>query len=177
MLKGKSAIVTGSTSGIGRAIARGLAGVGCNVMLNGFGDADAIEETRAAMEREHGVRALYSNADMTQPPAIHKMVDEAITAFGVVDIVVNNAGIQHVAPLEEFPREKWDTILAINLSSAFHTTQAALPAMKSQHWGRIINIDSAHGLVASPYKAAYVAAKHGLLGLTKVIALETAEYG
>lgn len=177
MLKGKSAIVTGSTSGIGLAIARGLAGVGCNVMLNGFGDADAIEETRAAMEREHGVRALYSNADMTQPPAIHKMVDEAITAFGVVDIVVNNAGIQYVAPLEEFPREKWDTILAINLSSAFHTTQAALPAMKSQRWGRIINIDSAHGLVASPYKAAYVAAKHGLLGLTKVIALETAEYG
>ena len=177
MLKGKSAIVTGSTSGIGLAIARGLVGAGCNVMLNGFGDADAIEDTRAAMEREHGVRALYSNADMTQPPAIHKMVDEAITAFGVVDIVVNNAGIQHVAPLEEFPREKWDTILAINLSSAFHTAQAALPAMKSQHWGRIINIDSAHGLVASPYKAAYVAAKHGLLGLTKVIALETAEYG
>jgi 3-hydroxybutyrate dehydrogenase len=177
MLKGKSAIVTGSTSGIGLAIARGLVGAGCNVMLNGFGDADAIEETRAAMEREHGVRALYSNADMTQPPAIHKMVDEAITAFGVVDIVVNNAGIQHVAPLEEFPREKWDAILAINLSSAFHTAQAALPAMKSQHWGRIINIDSAHGLVASPYKAAYVAAKHGLLGLTKVIALETAEYG
>lgn len=177
MLKGKSAIVTGSTSGIGLAIARGLVGAGCNVMLNGFGDADAIEETRAAMEREHGVRALYSNADMTQPPAIHKMVDEAITAFGAVDIIVNNAGIQHVAPLEEFPREKWDAILAINLSSAFHTAQAALPAMKSQHWGRIINIDSAHGLVASPYKAAYVAAKHGLLGLTKVIALETAEYG
>jgi 3-hydroxybutyrate dehydrogenase len=177
MLKGKSAIVTGSTSGIGLAIARGLVGAGCNVMLNGFGDADAIEDTRAAMEREHGVRALYSNADMTQPPAIHKMVDEAITAFGAVDIIVNNAGIQHVAPLEEFPREKWDAILAINLSSAFHTAQAALPAMKSQHWGRIINIDSAHGLVASPYKAAYVAAKHGLLGLTKVIALETAEYG
>jgi 3-hydroxybutyrate dehydrogenase len=177
MLKGKSAIVTGSTSGIGLAIARGLVGAGCNVMLNGFGDADAIEQTRAAMEREHGVRALYSNADMTQPPAIHKMVDEAITAFGAVDIIVNNAGIQHVAPLEEFPREKWDAILAINLSSAFHTAQAALPAMKSQHWGRIINIDSAHGLVASPYKAAYVAAKHGLLGLTKVIALETAEYG
>jgi 3-hydroxybutyrate dehydrogenase len=177
MLKGKSAIVTGSTSGIGLAIARGLVGAGCNVMLNGFGDADAIEETRAAMEREHGVRALYSNADMTQPPAIHKMVDEAITAFGAVDIIVNNAGIQHVAPLEEFPREKWDAILAINLSSAFHTAQAALPAMKSQRWGRIINIDSAHGLVASPYKAAYVAAKHGLLGLTKVIALETAEYG
>jgi 3-hydroxybutyrate dehydrogenase len=177
MLKGKSAIVTGSTSGIGLAIARGLVGAGCNVMLNGFGDADAIEDTRAAMEREHGVRALYSNADMTQPPAIHKMVDEAITAFGAVDIIVNNAGIQHVAPLEEFPREKWDAILAINLSSAFHTAQAALPAMKSQQWGRIINIDSAHGLVASPYKAAYVAAKHGLLGLTKVIALETAEYG
>jgi 3-hydroxybutyrate dehydrogenase len=177
MLKGKSAIVTGSTSGIGLAIARGLVGAGCNVMLNGFGDAGAIEDTRAAMEREHGVRALYSNADMTQPPAIHKMVDEAITAFGAVDIIVNNAGIQHVAPLEEFPREKWDAILAINLSSAFHTAQAALPAMKSQHWGRIINIDSAHGLVASPYKAAYVAAKHGLLGLTKVIALETAEYG
>jgi 3-hydroxybutyrate dehydrogenase len=177
MLKGKSAIVTGSTSGIGLAIARGLVGAGCNVMLNGFGDVDAIEDTRAAMEREHHVRALYSNADMTQPPAIHKMVDEAITAFGAVDIIVNNAGIQHVAPLEEFPREKWDAILAINLSSAFHTAQAALPAMKSQHWGRIINIDSAHGLVASPYKAAYVAAKHGLLGLTKVIALETAEYG
>ncbi len=177
MPKSKSAIVTGSTSGIGLAIARALAGTGCNIMLNGFGDAETIEDMRAAMEREHGNRALYSNADMTQPSSIHKMVDEAISTFGAVDIVVNNAGIQHVAPLEEFPSEKWDAIVAINLSSAFHTTQAALPAMKSRHWGRIINMGSAHGLVASPYKAAYVAAKHGLLGLTKVIALETAEHG
>src|ERR671919_1042644 len=176
MLNGRSAIVTGSTSGIGLAIARGLAEAGCNLMLNGFGDADEIERLRARLEAEHGIRALYSAADMTRPGQIAAMVEEA-AEFGGIDILVNNAGIQHVAPIEDFPPEKWNAILAINLSSAFHTTRAVLPAMKARGWGRIINIASAHALVASPFKSAYVAAKHGLLGLTKTVALETAEHG
>ena len=177
MLRGKSAIVTGSTSGIGLAIAHALAEAGCNVMLNGFGDTDAIEDLRSAIETEHQVRALYSGADMTKPDEIAGLAEEATAGFGTLDILVNNAGIQHVAPIDEFPPEKWDTILAINLSSSFHTTRAVLPGMKANGWGRIINIASAHGLVASPYKAAYVAAKHGLVGLTKVVALEVAEQG
>ncbi len=177
MLRGKSAIVTGSTSGIGLAIAHALAEAGCNVMLNGFGDTDAIEELRTAIETEHQVRALYSGADMTKPNEIAGLAEEATAAFGTLDILVNNAGIQHVAPIDEFPPEKWDAILAINLSSSFHTTRAVLPGMKANGWGRIINIASAHGLVASPYKAAYVAAKHGLVGLTKAVALEVAEQG
>jgi 3-hydroxybutyrate dehydrogenase len=176
MLNGRSAIVTGSTSGIGLAIARSLAGAGCNVMLHGFGDADEIETLRAYLEAEHGIRALYSTADMMRPGQIAAMVEEA-AEFGGIDILVNNAGIQHVAPIEEFPAEKWNAILAVNLSSAFHTTRAVLPAMKARGWGRIINIASAHALVASPFKSAYVAAKHGLLGLTKVVALEAAESG
>ncbi len=177
MLRGKSAIVTGSTSGIGLAIAHALAEAGCNVMLNGFGNADAIEGLRTAIETAHQVRALYSGADMTEPDEIAGLAEEATAAFGTLDILVNNAGIQHVAPIDEFPPEKWDSILAINLSSSFHTTRAVLPGMKANGWGRIINIASAHGLVASPYKAAYVAAKHGLVGLTKVVALEVAEQG
>ena len=176
MLNGRSAIVTGSPSGIGLAIARSLARAGCNVMLNGFGDADEIETMRARLEREHGIRALYSAADMTRPGQIAAMVEEA-AEFGGIDILVNNAGVQHVAPIDEFPPEKWNLILAVNLSSAFHTTRAVLPAMRARGWGRIINIASAHALVASPFKSAYVAAKHGLLGLTKVIALEAAEGG
>jgi 3-hydroxybutyrate dehydrogenase len=145
-------------------------------MLNGFGDADEIETLRARLEAEHGIRALYSAADMMRPGQIAAMVEEA-AGFGGIDILVNNAGIQHVAPIEEFPAEKWNAILAINLSSAFHTTRLVLPAMKARRWGRIINIASAHALVASPFKSAYVAAKHGLLGLTKVVALEAAESG
>ncbi len=171
----KSAIVTGSTSGIGLAIAQHLAGAGYNVMLNGFGDAAEIEQNRAAIESEHGVQALYSGANMLKPAEIYQMVDEAKTAFGHVDILVNNAGIQHVAPIDEFPAEKWDAILGINLSSAFHTIKAVIPMMKENGWGRVINLASAHGLIASPYKSAYVAAKHGMLGLTKVVALEVAQ--
>lgn len=177
MLKAKSAVITGSTSGIGLAIARALAGAGCDVMLNGFGDAAEIEAVRHGIEREHGVRARYSGADMTQPAQISAMIEDTAGAFGGVDILVNNAGIQFVAPIDEFPVEKWDAIIAIDLSSAFHTTRAALPKMKANGWGRIINIASAHGLVASPYKSAYVAAKHGVVGLTKTIALEVAEEG
>jgi 3-hydroxybutyrate dehydrogenase len=177
MLKGKSAIVTGSTSGIGLGIAQALAKAGCDVMLNGFGDAREIEKQRTDLEAKHKVRVVYSRADMTRPAEIERMAQEANTAFGSVDILVNNAGIQHVAPIDEFPPEKWDAIIAINLSSAFHTTRALLPGMKAKRWGRIVNIASAHALVASPYKSAYVAAKHGLLGLTKTIALEVAEQG
>jgi 3-hydroxybutyrate dehydrogenase len=177
MLKGKSAIVTGSTSGIGLGIAQALAGHGANVMLNGFGHAEEIKSIRSRLEREHSVSVVYSGADMLRPAQIHTMVAEAAQIFGAVDIVVNNAGIQHVAPVDEFPPEKWDAILAINLSSAFHTIRAALPGMKARGWGRIVNIASAHGLVASPFKSAYVAAKHGLVGLTKTVALETAGKG
>ncbi len=176
-LHGKSAVVTGSTSGIGLAIADALAEAGCNVMLNGLGDAGEIELLRSHMESQYRVRVLYSDADMTRPDKIAGLVHEATAVFGTVDVLVNNAGIQHVAPIDEFPREKWDAILAINLSSSFHTTRAALPGMKAKHWGRIINIASAHGLVASPYKAAYVAAKHGLVGFTKVVTLEVAQQG
>lgn len=176
MLKGKSAIITGSTSGIGLAYAQALAEQGVDVMINGFGEAAAIETERAQLEGK-GVRALYSGADMTRPAEIADMVREAEAAFGKVDILINNAGIQYVSPIEEFPIEKWDAILAINLSSAFHTLRAALPGMKARKWGRVINTASAHALVASPYKAAYVAAKHGIAGLTKTAALETAEYG
>jgi 3-hydroxybutyrate dehydrogenase len=177
MLAEKSALITGSTSGIGLAIARALAEAGCNITLNGFGNADEIESLRCGIEEEYSVCAQYSAADMTKPGEIKTMIKKALTAFGGVDILVNNAGIQHVAPIDEFPVEKWDAIIAIDLSSAFHTTHAALPAMKAKRWGRIINIASAHGLVASPFKSAYVAAKHGVVGLTKVIALEVAEQG
>jgi len=177
MAKAKAAVVTGSTSGIGLGIARALAREGTNVMLNGFGDAAEIEKTRGEVERQCGVRALYSAADMTKPAEIAEMIRTAEQAFGGVDILVNNAGIQHVAPVEEFPIEKWDQILAINLSAAFHTIRAALPGMKARKWGRIINTASAHSLVASPFKSAYVTAKHGLAGLTKTVALEVATFG
>ena len=176
-LAGKSAVITGSTSGIGKAIAERFAIEGANVMLNGLGDAGEIERLRAGLAKEHGVKVLYSAADMSKPAEIAAMVQEAVKAFGRVDILVNNAGIQHVAPVDEFPIEKWDAIIAINLSSAFHATRAALPGMKQAKWGRVINIASAHGLVASPYKSAYVAAKHGIVGFTKTVALEVAEQG
>jgi 3-hydroxybutyrate dehydrogenase len=177
MAKAKAAVVTGSTSGIGLGIARALAREGTNVMLNGFGDAGEIEKTRAEVERQCGVRALYSPADMTKPAEIAEMIRTTEQAFGGVDILVNNAGIQHVAPVDEFPIEKWDQIIAINLCAAFHTIRAALPGMKVRKWGRIINTGSAHSLVASPFKSAYVTAKHGLAGLTKTVALEVATSG
>jgi 3-hydroxybutyrate dehydrogenase len=176
MLRGKSAVVTGSTSGIGLGIARALAAQGANLMLNGFGDAEPIERLRAELAG-HGANAMYSAADMSRPAEIEAMMAQAEQAFGAVDILVNNAGIQHVAAVDEFPLEKWDLILAINLSSAFHTTRMALPGMKRRGWGRIVNIASAHGLVASPFKSAYIAAKHGLVGFTKTVALETAQQG
>jgi 3-hydroxybutyrate dehydrogenase len=177
MLKSKTAVVTGSTSGIGLGIARTFAENGANVVLNGFGDKTEIEKTRAAIAAEFGVEALYSPADMTKPAEIADMIKTAEKTFGAVDILVNNAGIQHVSPIEEFPIDKWDTIIGINLSSAFHTIRAAVPGMKAKKWGRIINTASAHSLVASPFKAAYVAAKHGLTGLTKTVALELATFG
>ncbi len=177
MTQGKNAIVTGSTSGIGLGIAEAFAGAGMNVMLNGFGDATEVEATRAGLADEHDVQVAYNGADMTKPDEIAALVDQANAEFGQVDVVVNNAGIQHVTPVEEFPIEKWDAILAINLSSAFHTTRLTLAGMKQRGWGRIINLASAHGLVASPFKSAYVAAKHGMLGLTKTVALEAAEHG
>jgi 3-hydroxybutyrate dehydrogenase len=177
MLNGKNAIVTGSTSGIGLEIAHGLAKQGARVMLNGFGDEQEIEKTRLTMSEAYNVDVLYNGADMSKPDEIYAMVDQAGTAFGSVDILVNNAGIQHTAAIEEFPVEKWDTIIAINLSSNFHTIRAVMSGMKKRNWGRIVNIASAHGLVASVTKAAYVAAKHGVVGLTKVVALETATTG
>ena len=177
MLAGKTAIVTGSTSGIGLGIAHALAGAGANIVLNGFGDEKAIEETRATLSRDHNVGVAYSGADISKPDDIAEMIDLAHGEFGGADIIVNNAGIQHVAPVEEFPVEKWDAILAINLSGAFHAIRLSVPAMKQKGWGRIINIASAHALVASPFKSAYVAAKHGILGLTKTVALEVAEHG
>ena len=177
MLKQKSAIITGSTSGIGLGIARAFAEQGADVMLNGFGNADEIEFTRAELQRRFGVKVRHSGADMSQPEQIRAMAELARHEFGKVDIVVNNAGIQHVAPVEEFPDAKWDAILAINLSSAFHLIKAVVPEMKARRSGRIINIASAHGLTASPFKAAYVAAKHGMIGLSKTVALELAESG
>ncbi len=174
-LKDKVSLVTGSTSGIGLGIARALAGAGSDVVLNGFGKPEEIEAVRDGVAKDFGVRVGYSGADMSNPESIAEMIATALHKFGRLDVLVNNAGIQHVAPLQEFPPAKWDAILAINLSSAFHTTRLALPSMILNKWGRIINIASAHGLVGSAYKSAYVAAKHGMLGLTKVTALEVAE--
>lgn len=173
-LKGRTAIITGSTSGIGLGIAQGMAKSGINVVLNGFGETGEIEKTRAAIEAL-GVKAYHCPADMTKPEQIEAMVMEAQKKFGSVDIIVNNAGIQNVSPVEDFPQAKWDAIIAINMSSNFHTVRAAVPMMKKQGWGRIINLASAHGLVASPFKSAYVAAKHGVVGFTKSVALEVAE--
>jgi 3-hydroxybutyrate dehydrogenase len=177
MLNGKTGVITGSTSGIGLGIARALAKEGANVVINGFGDKADIEKQRAAIEKEFGVKAQYSPADMTKPAEIADMIAQAEKSLGAVDILVNNAGIQHVAKIEDFPVEKWDAVIAINLSAAFHATRAAVPGMKKRRWGRIINTASAHGLVASAEKVAYVAAKHGLVGMTKVVALETANDG
>jgi 3-hydroxybutyrate dehydrogenase len=175
ILNGKVAVVTGSTSGIGQAIAETFAREGAAVVVNGFGDKAAIESLRASLENASGAKAIYDAADMSKPAEIEAMVKRAAKELGGVDILVNNAGIQHVAPVDEFPPEKWDAIIAINLTAAFHATRHALPLMKKKDWGRIINIASAHGLVASPYKTAYVAAKHGLVGFTKSVALEVAE--
>ena len=176
-LVGRVSIVTGSTSGIGLGIARALAAAGSDVILNGFGRPDEIARAQQDIATGFGVSVLYSPADMTKPETISAMIQMALDRFGRIDVLVNNAGIQHVAPIDQFPVEKWDAILAINLSSAFHTTRLALAAMRKNKWGRIVNIASAHGLVGSPFKSAYVAAKHGILGLTKVVALETAEEG
>lgn len=176
-LKGKSAIVTGSTSGIGLAYAKALAAEGASVVINGFGDAATIETERAALEATAGAKALYDSADMTRPDQIAAMVARAEKELGSVDIVISNAGIQHVAPIDEFPIEKWDAIIAINLSSTFHLMRAAIPGMKARKWGRIITTASAHSLVASPNKSAYVTAKHGIAGLTKTAALEVATHG
>lgn len=176
-LKGKVALVTGSTSGIGLGIARALAREGANVMLNGFGDAGRIEALRASLASEFGVRTAYSGADMASPEQIADMVGTTRKTFGSLDILVNNAGIQFVASIEDFPTERWDSIIAVNLSAVFHGMKAAIPAMKRNGWGRIVNIASAHGLVASAQKVAYVAAKHGVVGMTKVAAIETASHG
>jgi 3-hydroxybutyrate dehydrogenase len=176
-LKNKSAIVTGSTSGIGLAIARALAAEGANVVVNGFGPAEAIEAERVKIESEFAVKCVYSPADMTKPDEIAAMVKLAADTFSGPDILVNNAGIQHVAPIEDFPPEKWDAIIAINLTAAFHAIRHAVPGMKARKWGRIISTASAHSLVASPFKSAYVTAKHGIAGLTKTVALETATHG
>jgi 3-hydroxybutyrate dehydrogenase len=176
-LSGKTALVTGSTSGIGLACARALAAEGATVVLNGFGDAGEIETIRQELEAASAARALYSNADLTQADAIEAMMAEAKEAFGGVDILINNAGMQHVAPVDEFPADRWDLIIALNLSAVFHTTRLALPHMKEKGWGRVINTASAHSLVASPNKAPYVASKHGVAGFTKAVALETAQAG
>jgi len=177
MTSRRTALVTGSTSGIGQTIADALARAGMNVVLNGFGDAAAIERQRASIEREHGVTARYEPADMAKPAEIEAMMRRALDAFGAIDVLVNNAGIQHVAAVDEFPVDRWDAIIAINLSSAFHTTRLALPGMKARGWGRIVNIGSIHATIASPFKSAYTAAKHGLAGLTKTVALEVAQHG
>jgi len=177
MFKGKTALVTGSTSGIGLGIATALAGRGTNIVLNGFGDAAEIEKLRAKLAADHGVNARYDGADLSQQDAIESMMGNAIEMFGGVDILINNAGIQFVAPIDEFPVAKWNAIIALNLTASFHTIRLALPKMKEKKWGRIVNIASAHALVASPYKSAYVAAKHGIAGLTKTVALEVATQG
>jgi len=176
-LSGKTALITGSTSGIGLAYAKALAGEGANVVINGFGDAAAIEKERLALEAAGGAKALYSGHDLTKVDQIEAMMKEAADAFGGVDILINNAGMQHVAPVEEFPVDKWNLIIALNLNSAFHTTRLALPYMKQKKWGRIIQTASAHSLTASPFKSAYVTAKHGLAGFTKTVALEAATFG
>ena len=177
MLKGRVAVVTGSTSGIGLGMARALAAAGCNIMMNGFGDPAEIEQLRSSMEKEFGVKALFHGADLSKGEQCAELIKTAETQFGKLDILVNNAGIQHVSPIESFPVDRWDAIIAINLSSAFHTIRAALPGMKSAGWGRLINTASTHGLVASANKVAYVAAKHGIMGLTKTAALELAGSG
>ncbi len=173
-LKGKTALITGSTSGIGLAIAQDFAEQGINIVMNGFGNPDKIEAERQSLEN-HGIQAIYNGADMTKPEQISDMIKEAESTFGNIDILINNAGIQHVEPIEDFPPEKWDAIIAISLSSAFHTTRLTIEGMRKAGWGRVINMCSAHGLVASPYKTAYVAAKHGILGFTKTVALEVAQ--
>ncbi len=177
MLKGKTALVTGSTSGIGLSIAEAFADRGANLILNGLGAPAEVESSCNRIASQYGVRVQYDGADMRQPAAIVAMIERAIADFGVIDILVNNAGIQHVAPIEDFPTDRWDAIIAINLTASFHTIRGALPAMKSQKWDRIVNVASAHALVASPFKAAYVAAKYGLAGLTKTVALEAADHG
>jgi len=177
MLRGKTALVTGSTSGIGQGIAEAFAAKGCNIVLNGFGDAKEIEKLRAGIAAEHRVTVRYDGADMSKGEAITAMMDNAIAEFGAVDILVNNAGIQHVAPIDEFPVEKWEAVVAIDMMASFYTIRRALRGMKERKWGRVINVASAHALVASPFKSAYVAAKHGVAGLTKTVALEVAEQG
>jgi 3-hydroxybutyrate dehydrogenase len=177
MIRGKSVLITGSTSGIGLAVARAFAAEGANVALNGFGEPEAVERQRRELEQTFGVTATYSGADVTKPGEIADMISDTEKAFGAIDVLVNNAGIQFVAKMEDFPIEKWDAVIATNLSAAFHTSRCALPGMKRRGWGRIINIASAHGLVASAGKAAYVAAKHGVVGLTKVVAIEAADNG
>ncbi|MGK2284542.1 3-hydroxybutyrate dehydrogenase [Pedomonas sp. V897] len=176
-LRGKTAAVTGSTSGIGLAVAEALASAGCNVALSGLGDPAANEALRARLEADHGVKVTLNSGDLSKPAEVRAYIEDAIAAFGAVDILVNNAGVQHVSAVEDFPDDRWELILALNLSAAFYATKAALPGMKARGWGRIINIASAHGLVASPFKSAYVAAKHGLIGFTRTVALECAETG
>ncbi|GLI97715.1 3-hydroxybutyrate dehydrogenase [Sphingobium sp. BS19] len=176
-LQGKTALITGSTSGIGLAYAKALAGQGANIVINGFGDKDAIEKERVALEQASGAKALYSGHDLTKVDQIEAMMAEAAKAFGGVDILINNAGMQHVAPVETFPVDKWDLIIALNLTAAFHTTRLAVPYMKEKKWGRIIQTASAHSKAASPFKSAYVTAKHGLAGFTKTVALEVATFG
>ena len=177
MLKGKTALITGSTSGIGLGIAEGFAKEGINLVLNGFGDAAEIEKIRSGLASKFGIKVTYDGADMSKPEQIEAMMKKAAADFGGVDILINNAGIQHVCPVEEFPTDKWNAIIAINLSSAFHSTKMAVPYMKSKGWGRLINVASAHAMVASPFKSAYVASKHGIMGFTKTVALEVAEKG
>ncbi|WP_271087332.1 3-hydroxybutyrate dehydrogenase [Hoeflea poritis] len=177
MSDAKTAVVTGSSSGIGLGIAEGFAAKGMNIVMNGISPAEKVEPLRQRLEETHGAKVIYVEANIMKPEGVRALMASAAEAFGRVDVLVNNAGIQHVAPVEEFPEDKWDAIIALNLSAAFHTIRAVVPGMKASGWGRIINIASAHGLVASPFKSAYVSAKHGLVGLTKTVALEVAEHG